>query len=317
MKAYPLIYSRTLNDDYPSGFLVRPRDLDASAAVKYVIPAMENIKYAGGIRHTVFSVGNYLIYGGVACVSDKLVELIQQSRIIDFSYREYQADKAGRPLIFFMGFAIRKSDLSSNQIPKTDLYGTYRIYLSCLKKQWLSENAVTDFSEEIELDTRPYNSESEPLSLVAGSKHILCNYSEDGFQQIIDYYFAQMAWRDGNISFLSNVLSEDVVRSPFSYISPYNCTAEDCARRIETAETHSQSKIRTDNTFDRAVAADSNRSYDERLKKKTVLSAPSSATSASGDKHSRKISLAAIVAMLAAAAIILFLIFNLMQSKGE
>lgn len=263
MKAYTLIYSRTLHCDYPSGFLVRPGDLDVSTAMKYVITAMENIKYVGGIRHAVFPVGDYLIYGGIACVSNKLVDRILQTGDIEFSYKEYQADEAGRPLIFFMGFAIRKSALVHNMIPKIDLHDTYKIYLECLEKQWGNLNSTTVFSEERELDTRPYSRALEPPpSLTAGNKNILRSYREENFQQTIDYYFAQMAWENDNASFLSSVLPEDIARSPFTYISPYGCTAEDCVRAMKLSETRSESKIRTNNILDSHIAGVPERSYD-------------------------------------------------------
>ena len=264
MKAYPLIYSRILNDDYPNGFLARPKDLDVSAASKYVIPAMENIQHVGGVRHAVFPAGDYLIYGGVACIAGKLVERILRSKVIDFPYEEYQADKAGRPLIFFIGFAVRKYELIRNELPDIDLYGTYKIYLSYLVKQWHNEKAVTDFSEELELKIRPYNMEPAPQSLVANGKHILRNYCEDDFQKTIDYHFACMAWgRGGDFSFLSNVLPDDVTRSPFAYISPYNCSPEECARIMRTSgasvsfvppAAHSGSELRTNNVLNRTIA---------------------------------------------------------------
>ena len=264
MKVYPLIYSRILNDDYPNGFLARPKDLDVSAASKYVIPAIENIQHAGGVRHAVFPAGDYLVYGGVACIAGKLVERILQSKVIDFAYEEYQADKAGRPLIFFIGFAVRKYELVRNELPDIDLYSTYKIYLSYLVRQWRSEKAATDFSEELELKTRSYSRKPAPQSLPAGGKRILRNYREDDFQETIDYHFACMAWGSGgDFSFLSNVLPDDAARSPFANISPYDCTPEECARRMEASgvsasyvppAAYSGSKLRTNNVLNSTIA---------------------------------------------------------------
>jgi len=264
MKVLPLIYSRILKDDYPDGFLARPADLDVSAALKYVIPAMENIMHVGGIRHAVFPAGDYLIYGGVACVAGDLVKRILRSRTIGFPYEEYQADKAGRPLIFFIGFAMRKNELARNKLPDIDLYRTYEIYLSYLAKQWRKDKAVTDISEELELKARPYTMEPAPQSLVAGGKHILRDYCEDDFQDAIDYYFAGMAWgRGGDFSFLSYVLPDDAARSPFANISAYNCSPEECVRRMGTSGTsasyvptveHGGSELRTNNILNRKIA---------------------------------------------------------------
>lgn len=270
MKAYPLIYSRILNDDYPHGFLARPKDLNTSAALKYVIPAMEHIQHAEGVRHSVFPAGDYLIYGGVASIAGKLVERILQSKAIGFPYEEYQADKAGRPLIFFIGFAVRKYGLIQNELPDIDLYGTYQIYLSHLAKQWYEKKATTEFPDELELKIRSYTMKSAPQILEAAGKHILCDYREDYFQETVDYYFACMAWkRDGDFSFLSNVLPDDAAKSPFAYISPYNCTPEECARIIMgssvsvsyvSSATRSRSKRYTNNVLNREIAGISDRS---------------------------------------------------------
>lgn len=235
MEAFPLIYSRILKDDYPHGFLVRPSGLDAEAALKYVIPAMENIQHTDGLRHTVFPAGDYLIYGGVACVADRLVERILQIRAIDFPYAEYLSDKAGRPLIFFIGFAMRKDSLPRGNLPDMDLYETYRIYLSYLKKQWREDKAKTDFSEPLELNARRYDPGAAPQCLAAGGKRILRNFCEEDFQKTADYCFAGMAWSRGDFSFLSHVLPEDAAKSPFAYISAYGCTPEECASRIGTS----------------------------------------------------------------------------------
>lgn len=320
MKAYPLIYSRILNDDYPSGFLARPRDLDVSAASKYVIPAMENIQHVGGVRHAVFPAGDYLVYGGVACVAGKLAELILQRKAIDFPYEEYQADKAGRPLIFFIGFAVRKYELVRNELPDIDLYSTYKIYLSYLVKQWHNEKATTDFSEELELETRPYSMKPAPQSLMAGGKHILRNYREDDFQETIDYHFACMAWgRGGDLSFLSNVLPDDAAQSPFANISPYNCTPEECARIMGASSTSasyvppticSGSEFRTNNVLNRTIAGmidgtSGTGSDPSGAEKKKKVHSPSR----SGN------SLATAFGILAVAAIIALLLFLMTRAK--
>lgn len=319
MNVFPLIYSRILKDDYPNGFLVRPSDLDVSTASKYVIPAMENIMYVGGVRHAVFAVGDYLIYGGVSCVASSLVERIVKSQAIDFSYEEYMADKAGRPMIFFIGFAVRKYELVRNELPDINLYGTYKIYLSYLMKQWHNEKAITDTSEGVELKTRPYTMRSAPLSLLAGGKHILRNYCEDDFQEAIDYYFAGMAWgRGGDFSFLSNVLPDDAARSPFANISVYNCSPEECVRRMEARGTpasyvlpvrHNGTELRTNNILNKKIAGvpDGGSSVGTDSvntgKKKTSL-----------PRHSTN-SVAAIIGVLAVAAIIALLLFLLLKPK--
>ena len=92
MKVLPLIYSRTKFCDYVSGFLVRPSDLNYSVATKYVSVALNEIKYSDGLRHTVFAVGDYIIYGGTACITSALVSRILKDKGItdlDYNHTEY------------------------------------------------------------------------------------------------------------------------------------------------------------------------------------------------------------------------------------
>lgn len=322
MKVYPLIYSRTLKVDYPSGFLVRPKDMNNSAvtgARKYVISAMENVQDVGGVRHAVFSVGDYLVYGGISCVASKLVNRILQSKSVDFPYEEYQADKANRPLIFFIGFAAKKNELIKNELPAVDLYNTYKIYLEYLTKQWHNESVMTEFSNGIELETRQYHMTPAPQTLLADGKRILRNYSEENFQETIDYYFAAMAWGPGgDFSFLSSVLPDDAAKSPFANISPYGCTPEKFAEKMKPSGTstsyvppasHSSSEFRTNNVLNRPIAGPSDGSYtdtSENVKKKNQ-----NPPSRSGSSFSPM-----FVGILAGAAIVIFLLILTFKTKA-
>ena len=121
MRICPLIYSRTKKCDYTPGFLVRPYDIDCNMAAKYVGQALEDVKHVGGIKHAVFSVGEYLIYGGIASISQILEDLIKHERQInelDFDCKEYQSDKEGRPITFFIGFGVKRSDIVAHKIPR-------------------------------------------------------------------------------------------------------------------------------------------------------------------------------------------------------
>ena len=128
MKIYPLIYSRTKKQDYISSFLVRPEDIDYAKAVRYANAAIENIKYTAGVRHAVFSVGDYAVYSGTACYTPRLIEMLGE-KLNGVDYQEYQTDEDNRPLAFFIGFAVRKSDYEGN-VPDIDLLKTYQIYLN-------------------------------------------------------------------------------------------------------------------------------------------------------------------------------------------
>ena len=230
MKAYPLIYSRTKLVDYVSGFLVRPPDLKPESAAVYVSKALENIKSSGGIRHAVFPAGNYLIYGGVASAPATLIQRIleEKGNLSALDYQEFQKDKNGRPVFFFIGFAIKREDLSQVNMPDIDLFDTYKIYLKYLKRQWDSVNTSTETPEQIELDTVPYSSDFKPEELEWNGMRFVKNYRENEYKKYLQHYFAEMVRTpQKECSFLSQVLSDDVTESyPFTCVGFSDCSAE-------------------------------------------------------------------------------------------
>lgn len=235
MKVYPLIYSRTKREDYISGFLVRPQDIDHDMASKYVGQALEEVKHAGGIRHAVFSVGKYIVYGGTACISQVLVSRILEEKGIselDYEYKDYQNDKANRPITFFIGFGVKRDSIfRSEDIPQIDLYTTYKIYLDYLKKQWLALTAKTqiiDGNEGIEVDAIQYSETFMPTTVEFDGKYFVKNYDERKYQQVINYYFHQMLCDERkDFSFLSNVLPDTITScTHFKYISIYGISPE-------------------------------------------------------------------------------------------
>lgn len=242
MKVYPLIYSRTKLCDYVSGFLVRPNDLDYTAASKYVSVALNEIKYSDGLRHAVFSVGEYIIYGGTACITSELISRFLKDKKIDqldFKFKEFQFDQAGRPITFFVGFAVKRENVRNlNQIPNIDLYKTYLIYLKYLEKQWYSITTQTEelnADDGIELQTVEYLSKYDPKTIKKNGISILKNYDENLYQDIINYYFRQLVINPAvDNSFLSCVLPEMITDSLiFKNISIFGITVEEYLRRSD------------------------------------------------------------------------------------
>lgn len=216
MKVYPLIYSRTKLCDYVSGFLVRPSDLDYTVATRYVSVALNEVKYSNGLRHAVFAVGDYIIYSGTACITSALISRILKDRGIadlDYSYKEYGSDKAGRPITFFIGFAVKKSSIiNSSLIPDVDLYETYKIYLKYLEKQWLNSTTKTQTlngDEAIELNVTEYSAKYIPDTVNNHGIVLLKNYDENTYQDVINYYYHELVTNPTNdSSFISSVLPE-------------------------------------------------------------------------------------------------------------
>ncbi len=246
MKVYPLIYSRTKLCDYVSGFLVRPSDLDYTVAARYVSVALDEVKYSNGLRHAVFTVGDYIIYGGTACVTSSLIGRILKDRSIadlDFSYKDYGSDQAGRPITFFIGFAVKKSSIENHSlIPDVDLYETYKIYLKYLEKQWLNSTTKTQMlngDEAIELNVTEYSDKYIPETVNNQGNVLLKNYDENSYQDVINYYYHELVTNPTNdSSFISNVLPEMLTDNfIFKNTSLYGISVEDYLSSLRKEET--------------------------------------------------------------------------------
>lgn len=253
MKVYPLIYSRTKLCDYVSGFLVRPSDLDYTAATRYVSVALNEVKYSNGIRHALFAVGDYIIYGGTACVTSALISRILKDKGIadlDFNYKEYGSDQAGRPIVFFIGFAVKRSCIDNSVlIPDIDLYETYKIYLKYLEKQWLNTITKTQTlngDEAIELNVTEYSGKYVPETVNNQGIFLLKNYDENAYQEVINYYYHELVTNPTNdSSFISSVLPEMLTDGfVFKNTSLYGISVEEYLSSLRKEE----SKVIGDST---------------------------------------------------------------------
>ena len=248
VKAYPLIYGRTYELDYISGFLLRPDDFDAAVGTRYVSRALQDVKYCGGIRYAVFPVGEYIVYGGVACVSKILLNKIRNGsgeklghEILDFE--KYLHDSSGREISFFAGFAVKKKEIKPGYVPKLDLTDTFRVYYEKIKENWYARDLTTISSEAMDVETVKYDEGGfspkyydDPTGLLKDLK-ILENYKEDHYQKIIDYFFVQMCKNPNTEeSFLSGSFSKEAVGSPFKRTSLYGTTFQKFLSELEAEQ---------------------------------------------------------------------------------
>lgn len=207
MKAFPLIFSRTKNEDFVPDFLARPADLDVTETLKYVHSAMQGLDTLNTIRYTAFAVGNYCICGGIACLSKQLV---QKAGILVDSVSEYLRDCKGRSLACFIGFAIPISEAKANTIPQMTLETYWSTYLEFLKHQWTDMDTKSEKLTEpqIDLAEKSYSSFTPVTEVLEGKKVI--RHFEENSQRILDYYFNELLNNhNANASFISDILYRD------------------------------------------------------------------------------------------------------------
>lgn len=275
MKVYPLIYSRTKFAGYVNGFMVRPKDLDYRKAESYVGTIIETTKNVGGIRYAVFSVGEYAVYNGTFCYTTRLVEKLGE-KLNGEDYQEYQADESGRPLNFFIGFAIKKGEYNGN-VPDIDLLGTYQIYLEYLKKQFKNTRLNTkteELSEGIEVNEISCQSDFTPdeSDSVDGIK-ILKNYDSENYQNIINYYFKQiMEGENKNISFVTDILRDDINPSmPYTRFSISKSTVDRCIAKLKQQQENPQPKQKISQFVDLHRVEDDKENQSSKKKSSSCL----------------------------------------------
>lgn len=223
MKAYPLIYSRTKNEDFVPDFLTRPVDLDWRTALKFVGDAMRSLDGLDTIRYSTFVVGNYCICGGISCVTKILLNEVKNEmpEISGFTtdIDEYIKDCKGRNMIAFIGFAIKKDDICSGKIPDLKYSKYWEVYLEYLKKQWFASKTESEKIEipPLELDEKSYNSLYTPEFLQIGEKFVITSFNDDP-QSTVEYFFDRIINKSENVSFISNIKRrEDWDKTIFQY----------------------------------------------------------------------------------------------------
>ncbi|MBQ8922219.1 MAG: hypothetical protein IJ060_08685 [Oscillospiraceae bacterium] len=199
MKAYPLIYSRTLNFDFVSDFLTRPADLDYQTALKYVGDALFEPDFLEGIRYSAFAVGDYFICGGLTAISKTLFALVRASGAayvpedVSSEAEAYLHDCKGRKIACFIGVAIPKSEVQADCIPDVTTERYWHIYLEYLRHQWASVQETASEKLEfppLELDEKKYNAGFVPQSVTIGTHNVIRQADFDANrQQILDDMF--------------------------------------------------------------------------------------------------------------------------------
>ena len=305
MKAFPLIFSRTKNEDFVPDFLVRPADLDVKETLKYVHNTMQGLDTLNAIRYTAFAAGNYCICGGIACLSKQLVQQagIQMDQVVD-----YLKDCKGRSLACFIGFAIPVPEVRSNVIPDISLKMYWNTYLEYLRHQWEAlETSSETLSEPcVELNEKRFSSAFKPVAEIIGTRTVIRHFEEKP-QEILDYYFNELLnMRNRDASFISSIQYRDEW-DKLSFKAA--AVSEQLYTTLKTSPTKSP------------VSAARPNSQPSVSKAPEIKTAPSPQTVSSNTpdpkkKHKIHFTTVSILLLLAAAAVVLLVIVLLIARKG-
>lgn len=213
MKAYPLIYSRTKNDDFVPDFLTRPADLDWQTALKYITSVIANLDTLNGIRYCTFSVDNYCI-GGISCITKTLVNQLEKTSELssDMIYKanNYLKDCKGRNIAAFIGFAVPKSEIRNGKIPDIKLSEYWTVYQEYLEHQWEKSHTESEKLSypTVELNEKIYNYLHQPDIEMIRQKYIVKGF-HDAEQATLDYFFDRIMNHKENVSFISDIIYKE------------------------------------------------------------------------------------------------------------
>lgn len=253
MKAFPVIYSRTKKQDYISGFLMRPKDMNYDKALAYVNMALNDVKYVDGLRHTIFGIGKYIVYGGVACVLKKMIERVGKQFNNSEALNDYLYDSSGREIAIFVGVAIERSDTNIIQghVPNIDLEDLLNIYLGQINKYWNETYLETQYSEEMEIKSVPFVSSYRPECRKFRDFYVLDNYTEKNYKELLDYYFVQLSKDKQDYAVLSAATKEEIESNTiFKYIGLFHGSFEEL-NDMETFKTERNNISNNDGEIDK------------------------------------------------------------------
>ncbi|MCM1220511.1 MAG: hypothetical protein NC548_39095 [Lachnospiraceae bacterium] len=224
MKAYPLIYSRTKNDDFVPDFLTRPADLDCQTALKYTTSAIANLDTLNGIRYSIFSVGDYCICG-ISCITKTLVNQLAgelNSEIIDKA-NNYLKDCKGRNIVAFIGLAVPKSEVRNGGIPDIKLPEYWTVYQEYLSHQWEKPHTESEklSSPTVTLNEKTYSSLHKPVVEMVQPKYVVKDF-HGAEQATLDYFLDRIMNHGENVSFISDVTYKsdwDKMYFTYAYVS--------------------------------------------------------------------------------------------------
>lgn len=215
----PLIYARTYQCDFNTGFLVKPDDFfssDVQWAREKVLSATAEIDLLNGFRWVIAKKENKFIAGIVCFIKD----LVKSAQLTDEELKgaqSYFTDDKGRRIYAFIGLSI-----SDNKEPlKTDFSYEYfwNIFKKFVEPVWQAKSIDTIveqyteyFSNKIENITKP-NILCEEINNV---KYYEQNPKTD--KLLFDYYLQKAV--NMNINFCSNIEDINVLkRQKFSIVT--------------------------------------------------------------------------------------------------
>ncbi len=324
MKAYPLIYSRTKNIDFVPDFLVRPKDLDVVAALRYVSSAMFDVDALDGVRYSSFTVGNYIICGGIACMSKNLYALLQKinpritAKYAADTVSDYLSDCKGRRVACYIGLAVPKSEVKPGIIPELTLEDYWSVYFEYLQHQWYSEEDTT--SEKLEglppltLNEKRYTSSYVPAAKQVNGRSVIRQEEFLAHQQeILDYAFYQLlSGKDYSLitevnrlnhwtqtTYNATVVPEEIYDSVQSVSASEMHASKSLLHQVDTQNSKGGSQIARNEFLDK--------SSDIPMQKKKAGPSDSPHGSSTPNKHS------SLPVMIIAAAVVLLVLILLIK----
>lgn len=208
MKLASLIHTRTLNCDFNSNFLVRPKcflDSDTKWARNNVLDATSAIDSLQGERWLVFDNGKYRVAGVVGFAKN----ICQKAGMLhdDESNRLF-VDNKGRLIYAFIGVVAKCSDcFQDEKLTYEYLWKQYKLNVGEVWERTYQSTILCDF-EDVSLPTTLKKGKRGPDEKIGGKAYYESNSELDC--EIFEQYLLS---RDNSFSFCSNICDINSVKN--------------------------------------------------------------------------------------------------------
>ena len=211
MMIAPIIHTRTLNNDFLPGFLVRPEyftSKDIDWARRLIRASTADIDLMKGERYVVLDNGEIRIAGIVTLTS----ELANKSdHVID---NRFFFDKQGRSIYAFIGVCTKSPLQSGLSLTYNDFIAIFEKYVIPVFDDKVVETQLVQDSIEVEKSRLIDKPKDDGVTFKQ------CTIYESTYESDKKWFDYYLCWKKQNFSFCSNVSKYQTIKeSVFDYIT--------------------------------------------------------------------------------------------------
>ena len=206
MKCFPIIYTRTYQNDFYRPFHVCPDFVNVDDIYPYIEQAFrEYYINEGQFRRLILSNTEYCVFGNT-CYIEKFCEC-------DESIADYTNDSNRRAIYGFFGFAVQRTE--ENKIPCFQLEDCAKMFVKYMIPVWNRSFLETQIPDPVQLPEIAYTESVEPeVNQIVENCHLFTN--EGG---LWEYLLWKAICQKESLTYCSHIGDYSVLRQmKFDYV---------------------------------------------------------------------------------------------------